>query len=144
MMVHRRRRAALAGAILGVCLTAAACSSASSAGSGASAASGSIAGGKLSLTAEDYFTAEPTHNVVGGILNACAAAAGVTITQDSVANPQLMPKVLQQLSAHTLPDLLMLDNPFLQQIAATGALTPLGSDGVDLGGYYPSIVAAGT
>jgi multiple sugar transport system substrate-binding protein len=147
MMVHRRRRAAIAGAILGVCLTAAACSSASSAGSagsGASTASGSAAGGKISLTAEDYFTAEPTHNVVGGILNACAAAAGVTITQDSVANPQLMPKVLQQLSAHTLPDLLMLDNPFLQQIAATGALTPLGSDGVDLGGYYPSIVAAGT
>ena len=70
MMVHRRRRAALAGAILGVCLTAAACSSASSAGSGASAASGSTAGGKLSLTAEDYFTAEPTHSVVGGILNA--------------------------------------------------------------------------
>ena len=147
MMVHRRRRAALAGAILGVCLTAVACSSASSAGSvrsGASTGSGSAAGGKISLTAEDYFTAEPTHNVVGGILNACAAAAGVTITQDSVANPQLMPKVLQQLSAHTLPDLLMLDNPFLQQIAATGALTPLGSDGVDLGGYYPSIVAAGT
>jgi multiple sugar transport system substrate-binding protein len=55
-----------------------------------------------------------------------------------------MPKVLQQLSAHTLPDLLMLDNPNLQQIAATGALTPLGSDGVDLGGYYPSIVAAGS
>src|SRR3984957_2864908 len=109
MMVHRRRRAALAGAVLGVCLTAAACSSG---GSGASTASGSpvsgstgsgsTAGGKLSLTAEDYYTAEPTHSVVGGILNACAAAAGVTITQDSVANPQLMPKVLQQLSAHTL------------------------------------------
>jgi multiple sugar transport system substrate-binding protein len=144
MIVHRRRRAALVGAVLGVCLTAAACSSGGSGGSGASTASGSTANGKLSLTAEDYYTAEPTHSVVGGILNACATAAGVTITQDSIANPQLMPKVLQQLSAHALPDLLMLDNPDLQQIAATGALTPLGSDGVDLGGYYPSIVAAGS
>ena len=141
MTVHRRRRTALAGAALGVCLMAAACSSG---GSGSSATSGSSGGGKLSLTAEDYYTAEPTHSVVGGILNACAAAAGVTITQDSIANPQLMPKVLQQLSAHTLPDLLMIDNPNLQQIAATGALTPLSSEGVDLGGYYPSIVAAGS
>jgi multiple sugar transport system substrate-binding protein len=139
MMVHKRRRTAFAVAVVGACLMAAACSS-----GGVSAGSGSTAGGKLSLTAEDYYTAEPTHSVVGGILNACAAAAGVTIAQDSIANPQLMPKVLQQLSAHTLPDLLMLDNPNLQQIGATGALTPLGSDGVDLGGYYPSIVAAGS
>ena len=147
MMAHRRRRAVLAGAVLGACLTAAACSSGGSGGSGGEQrrrVGQHVRRGKLSLTAEDYFTAEPTHSVVGGILNACAATAGVTITQDSIANPQLMPKVLQQLSAHTLPDLLMLDNPYLQQIAATGALTPLGSDGVDLAGYYPSIVAAGT
>jgi multiple sugar transport system substrate-binding protein len=142
MMAHRRRRAVLAGAVLGACLTAAACSSG---GSGASSASGSTAGGgKLSLTAEDYYTAQPTHGVVGQILNACAAKAGVTITQDSIANPQLMPKVLTQLSAHTLPDLLMIDNPYLQQVAATGALTQLSPAGIDLGGYYPSIVKAGT
>ena len=142
MMAHRRRRAALAGAVLGACLTAAACSSG---GSAASSASGNTAGGgKLSLTAEDYYTAQPTHGVVGQILNACAAKAGVTITQDSIANPQLMPKVLTQLSAHTLPDLLMIDNPYLQQVAATGALTQLSPAGIDLGGYYPSIVKAGT
>jgi multiple sugar transport system substrate-binding protein len=68
----------------------------------------------------------------------------VKITQDSVANPQLMPKVLQELSSHTLPDLLMLDNPNLQQIAQTGALTPLTTAGIDLSGYYPSILSAGT
>jgi multiple sugar transport system substrate-binding protein len=144
MMAHRRRRAVLAGAALGACLlTAAACSSG---GSSASSGSGSTAagGGKLSLTAEDYYTAQPTHGVVGQILNACAAKAGVTITQDSIANPQLMPKVLQQLSAHTLPDLLMIDNPYLQQIAATGALTQLSPSAIDLSGYYPSIVKAGT
>src|SRR5258708_25957661 len=137
MMAHRRRRAALAGAVVGACLMAAACSSGGS--GGASAASGSTGGGKLSLTAEDYYTAEPTHSVVGGILNACAAAAGGTITHDSIANPQLMPKVLQQLSAHTLPDLLLLDNPNLQPIAPTVAITPIGSERDDPGGYYPSL-----
>ena len=102
------------------------------------------AAGSISLTAMDYFTSEPQHSAEGNILSSCAASAGVTITHDSVANPQLMPKVLQQLSSHTLPDLLMLDNPSLQQIAQTGALTPLTTAGVDLGGYYPSILAAGT
>jgi multiple sugar transport system substrate-binding protein len=92
----------------------------------------------------DYFTSEPQHSAIGSILTSCAASAGVTITHDSVANPQLMPKVLQQLSSHTLPDLLMLDNPSLQQIAQTGALTPLSTAGVDLAGYFPSILAAGT
>jgi multiple sugar transport system substrate-binding protein len=64
------------------------------------------------------------------MLQSCAKSVGVKITQDSVANPQLMPKVLQELSSHTLPDLLMLDNPNLQQIAQTGALTPLSTAGV--------------
>ena len=102
------------------------------------------AGGKISLTAEDYYTNEPQHSAIGNILSTCAASAGVNITQDSIAPPQLLPKVLQQLSSHTLPDLLMLDNPNLQQIAQTGALTPLATAGVDLSGYYPSILAAGT
>ncbi|MHA6765135.1 sugar ABC transporter substrate-binding protein [Streptacidiphilus sp. PAMC 29251] len=113
-------------------------------GCGSSGGTKPAADGKITLTAMDYFTSEPQHSAVGTILKSCAAAAGVGITQQSVANPQLMPKVLQQLSSHTLPDLLMLDNPNLQQIAQTGALTPLDSAGVDLTGYYPSILAAGT
>jgi multiple sugar transport system substrate-binding protein len=92
----------------------------------------------------DYYTSEPMHSGVGSILDSCAASTGVKVTHDSVANPQLMPKVLQQLSSHTLPDLLMLDNPALQQIAQTGALTPLSTAGVELNGYFPSILAAGT
>ncbi len=107
-------------------------------------ASSAPAGAKISLTAEDYYTNEPQHSAIGTILSSCAASAGVTVTQDSIAPPDLLPKVLQQLSSHTLPDLLMLDNPNLQQIAQTGALTPLATAGVDLTGYYPSILAAGT
>ena len=134
MAARRRRAAGLAGVVLCAGVAMAACGS----------SSGSAPAGPLTLTAEDYFTADPAHSAVGSILDSCAKSAGVNIVQQSVANPQLMPKVLQQLSAHTLPDLLMLDNPDLQQIATTGALTPLDSVGVKLSGYYPSIVAAGS
>jgi multiple sugar transport system substrate-binding protein len=132
---HSRRRAlALAGSATLLFVAASACSSSSSA----------APAGPITLTAMDYFTSEPAHTAVGDILTACAAGAGVKITHESVANPQLMPKVLQELSSHTLPDLLMVDNPNLQQIAQTGALTPLSTAGVDLSGYYPSILAAGS
>jgi len=132
----RRRAWALAG-------TAALLAAASACGSSASSSSGA-ASQPITLTAMDYFTSEPAHTSVANILNSCAASVGVKVTHESVANPQLMPKVLQELSSHTLPDLLMLDNPSLQQIAQTGALTPLDTAGVDLSGYYPSILAAGS
>jgi multiple sugar transport system substrate-binding protein len=131
----RRRALALAG-------TAALLAAASACGSTATTAAAPA--GPITLTAMDYFTSEPAHSSVGDILNTCAASVGVKITHESVANPQLMPKVLQELSSHTLPDLLMLDNPNLQQIAQTGALTPLSTAGVDLSGYYPSILTAGS
>ena len=41
----------------------------------------------------------------------------------------------QSLVAGTLPDVLMLDNPDLQQIAATGALSPLDEYGLCADGY---------
>jgi multiple sugar transport system substrate-binding protein len=129
------RVSALALAAVAVTATASACGSSKSS---------TAASGPITLTEMDYFTSQPAHSALGTILQSCATAAGVKITQQSVANPQLMPKVLQELSSHTLPDLLMLDNPNLQQIAQTGALTPLSTAGVDLGGYYPSILAAGS
>ena len=138
----RTRRTVLALAGTAALLAAAsACSSSASSPAGSSKGGSS---GTITLTAMDYFTSEPAHSAVGDILNSCAASVGVRITHESVANPQLMPKVLQELSSHTLPDLLMLDNPNLQQIAQTGALTPLDTAGVDLSGYYPSILAAGS
>jgi multiple sugar transport system substrate-binding protein len=133
---HRLRSGALALAGAVVLLSAAAC--------GSSASSGAASSGPITLTELDYYTSQPAHGAVGSLLQSCAKSVGVKITQDSVANPQLMPKVLQELSSHTLPDLLMLDNPNLQQIAQTGALTPLSTAGLDLTGYYPSILAAGS
>ncbi|MDU7428632.1 MAG: extracellular solute-binding protein [Actinomyces urogenitalis] len=56
----------------------------------------------------------------------------------------MIQKVLQMSSSRTLPDLLMLDNPDLQQIAATGALTLLGDLGFKAEGFIEGFVGAGT
>jgi multiple sugar transport system substrate-binding protein len=56
----------------------------------------------------------------------------------------LVPKVLQMAASKTLPDVLMFDNPDMQQIAAAGALTPLSDYNIDTTGFYPGILSAGT
>jgi multiple sugar transport system substrate-binding protein len=61
-----------------------------------------------------------------------------------VPGPSLIQKVLQQASSKTLPDVLMLDNPDIQQIAATGALAPLGDYGIKTDGYAEGPVSAAT
>ena len=58
--------------------------------------------------------------------------------------PTLIQKVLQQASSKSLPDVLMLDNPEIQQIAETGALAPLEDYGINAEGYAPGPVAAAT
>jgi multiple sugar transport system substrate-binding protein len=54
----------------------------------------------------------------------------------------LIQKVLQQASSKTLPDVLMLDNPDVQQIAATGALAPLNDLGLSGDGVIKGMVDA--
>ncbi|MDX3763570.1 sugar ABC transporter substrate-binding protein [Streptomyces sp. AK02-04a] len=97
-----------------------------------------------SITALDYYTDEPEHSQWGEMLTACGKTAGVKVEQTSVPGASLLPKVLQQASSRTLPDLLMLDNPDLQQIAQTGALTPLEQYGIDSSGFAKGILSAGT
>jgi multiple sugar transport system substrate-binding protein len=96
------------------------------------------------LKVTDYFTDEPTNTVVKGLLNDCGASIGVKITREAVPGDALIGKVLQQASSKTLPDVLMLDNPDVKQIAATGALSPLNELGISAEGYAPGIVDAAT
>jgi multiple sugar transport system substrate-binding protein len=92
----------------------------------------------------DYYANEPDKTIVGGILNSCGKAVGVSISRDAIPGANLIQKVLQMASSHTLPDVLMLDNPDLQQFAQSGALTPLGSYGISAKGYLKGVVAAST
>jgi multiple sugar transport system substrate-binding protein len=124
--------AAVAGAMM-IPLAIAGCSS-----GGASSSSG-----KLALTVEDYYT-QPQAAVMDKIYQQCAKQLGDTVTSTHVAGAGLIAKVLQQSSSKTLPDVLMLDNPDVQQIAASGALSPLSNYGITGKGFAPAVVKAGT
>lgn len=102
--------------------------------------SGNSSGGKQNLTVEDYYIA-----TYDPIYQDCATQVGVNVNPVHVAGAALIAKVLQQASSKTLPDVLMLDNPDVQQIAQTGALAPLSDFGVTApAGDVPAVVTAGT
>jgi multiple sugar transport system substrate-binding protein len=131
--MRKKLIAALAGVAL-VPLALAGCASGSTSSSSA---------GKVKLIVEDYYT-QPQAAVMDKIYQACAKQLGDTVTSDHVAGAGLIAKVLQQASSKTLPDVLMLDNPDVQQIAASGALSPLSDYGITGKGFAPGVVSAGT
>jgi multiple sugar transport system substrate-binding protein len=97
-----------------------------------------------SLTETDYYDAAPHSLRTFGNSVFCGAQVGVKIVHQQVPRAQFMPKLLQQASSRTLPDLALIDNPDLQQLAATGGLVSLSQAGLSTQGLYPSIVAAGS
>ena len=92
----------------------------------------------------DYYAVEPDKTIVGNVLTACGKSVGVKINRDAIPGANLIQRVLQEASSHTLPDVLMLDNPDLQQIAQSGALTPLSNYGISATGYVKGVIAAST
>ncbi len=117
-------------------------------GGGSSPAGPSQAGGSaatgVTLTALDYYNDQPVKGIWQTALTKCGTESGVKVTQNTVPGGNLIQKVLQEGSSKTLPDILMLDNPDLQQIAATGALSPLKNYGISPSGYFPAVTKAST
>src|SRR5690606_32552303 len=108
---------------------------------------GSAGGGSgevTSLRVLDYYDNDPDRGVYERKLNECGQQAGVTIEREAVPGEQLIPRVLQQASSRTLPDVLMIDNPDLQQIASTGALAPISQFGLSADGYQEGVRDAST
>jgi multiple sugar transport system substrate-binding protein len=138
-MWSRRARLASAAAALTLPLALAACG-----GGGGGGGGGGSAASVKSLRVLDYYNNEPDNTNYANILNACGKQNGVTIQREAVPGDSLIQKVLQQSSSKTLPDVLMLDNPDLQQIAATGALAPLDEFGLSADGYVKGVVDAST
>jgi multiple sugar transport system substrate-binding protein len=141
-MIKKRLVAAVAMATLAP-LTLAACG-----GGGGSNDAGSNSSSSEtvdSLTVLDYYTDEPGKSNIDAQLQKCGTTVGVAkVDHQSVPGPTLIQKVLQQASSKTLPDVLMLDNPDIQQIAEAGALVPLGDFGINADGYAPGPVSAAT
>lgn len=137
-MKHRfhsssRRIRALVGAVAVVAtvpLVLSGCSGSGSASSG---------GGSKTLTIEDYYAAN-----YDPVYQQCAKTVGAQVKINHVAGAGLISKVLQQASSRTLPDVLMLDNPDVQQIAASGALSDLGDYGLDANDDVPGVKGANT
>lgn len=112
---------------------------------GCSAGGGGASGGDpKTITILDYYNNEPDKGLVQDLLDQCAADLDLTIERESVPGKDLIQKVLQRASSKTLPDVLMLDNPDVQEIAASGALAPLSDFDVDTSGYIDGIIEAAT
>ncbi len=78
------------------------------------------------------------------VLAACEESTGITVEITDVPYDGYLAKVLQQVSSRTLPDVLMLDNGDLPQIASSGALTPLSEFGIDGEDFAEGVVEAST
>ena len=140
-MIKKRLVAATAMATL-VPLTLAACGGG---GSNDAGSESSATENVTSLTVLDYYTDEPGKSNIDAQLQKCGTSIGLaSVDHQSVPGPTLIQKVLQQASSKTLPDMLMLDNPEIQQIAEAGALMPLGDFGINADGYAPGPVSAAT
>jgi multiple sugar transport system substrate-binding protein len=136
-MISKRIAAALAGATT-VSLLLVACGDNGGGGQSSSSSGDSV----KSLTILDYYNNEPDKSLVQKGLDSCASKLGITIQRETVPGDTLIQKVLQQASSKTLPDVLMLDNPDVQQIAATGALAPLNDMGLNGDGVIKGMVDA--
>lgn len=105
---------------------------------------GNSGGDASTLTLMDYYNNEPDNLAIKKEIESCASEIGVKIEREAVPGKDLIQKVLQKSSSKTLPDILMLDNPDLQEIASTGGLVPLEEFNVNTDGFAQGMLDAGT
>ena len=119
---------------------------------GAAAATGMLAlsgcgggstGDPSTIRIVDYYNTPADDVAIDGTFSQCAEELGLAFSRERVPGDQLIQKVLQMGSSRTLPDLLMLDNPNVQQVAASGALAPLEQYGITTEGITDSVADLG-
>jgi multiple sugar transport system substrate-binding protein len=97
-------------------------------GQGSSSSSSSSSNGKITITEMDYWSIPAQVQTVQELFKEYEQLhPNVTIQRVQVPFANLIPKADQEAASHTLPNLLMLDNPSVAQFASTGALLPLDS-----------------
>ena len=130
----RRGWGAVAIGVVVAALAAAGCSSGSSSGS---------SNGKVTITELDYFTSSGGNAAVNWYNKKFEAAhPNITVKREVVPYANLITKVLQEASAGDLPNIVMLDNPNVPEVAATGQLKPLdGMPGFTTSGYIPGAIS---
>jgi multiple sugar transport system substrate-binding protein len=105
----------------------------------------------ITLTWEDYFTGCPKDPYCAALDTLRkeyeASHPGITLKRTTVGFGDLLPKVLQQAATHTLPDVLILDNPQVQDVASSGvlaSLAPYTKGWSNLSQYYSSSLSTAT
>jgi multiple sugar transport system substrate-binding protein len=136
---RRTRFIAIGAVAAAAALTAAGCRSSG----GGSGGGGSSSNGKVTITELDYFTTGGTNTAVNTYNKQYMKAhPNVTIKRQVVPFANLITKVLQEASAGDLPNIVMLDDPNVPQVAATGQLLPLkGRPGFTTAGYVPGAIS---
>ncbi|HEX4206106.1 MAG TPA: sugar ABC transporter substrate-binding protein [Ktedonobacteraceae bacterium] len=85
-------------------------------------------GNKTVITEMDYWPNEPSNSAVNKLFQRYQQLhPNVVIQRDAVPFSSLLSKADQEAASHTLPDLLMLDNPDLASFASAGVLAPMDS-----------------
>lgn len=95
---------------------------------GSQGASSTSANGKVVITEMDYWSVPAQGATLASLFKQYEQLhPNVTIQRDAVPFASLITKADQEAASHTLPSLLVLDNPNVAAFASTGALTPLDS-----------------
>jgi multiple sugar transport system substrate-binding protein len=121
---------------------AAACSSGSSSSSGS--AGSSAASGPVTITEFDYYTGPTGADAALNEYNAAFMKAhpNVTIKRTSVPYANLITKILQDATAGDMPNLMIIDNPNVPEVAATGQLVSLNNlPGFTTSGYTSGAIS---
>jgi multiple sugar transport system substrate-binding protein len=134
-MRTRRTRVVRALAIAGVALATVTAAAACSGGSGSS---GTSANGKVTITEFDYFTGGGNEAIEWYNSQFMKEHPNVTVQRTQVPYANLITKILQDASAGDMPNIMLIDNPNVPEVAATGQLVPLnGMKDFTNAGYTP-------
>src|SRR5690606_12450699 len=100
-------------------------------------------GGDGALRIADYYHTPADDVAINGALEASAPELGPALTRERGPGDQPVAEVLQLGSSRAMPDLRMLDNPNVQQVAASGALAPLEQYGIGVEDFTPAVADLG-
>lgn len=90
--------------------------------------SGSSSNGKITITEMDYWSLASQSTILQKLFaDYQKLHPNITIQRTPVPFASLLPKADQEAASHSLPNILVLDNPDVAAFAATGALTQLDS-----------------
>jgi len=131
---HQTPRRVLA--VVGACVLAVAVTACSS---GSSSSGNSTSSGKVTITEFDYFTGGANAAISWYNAQFMKEHSNITVKRTSVPYADLITKILQDASAGDMPNLMMIDNPNVPEVAATGQLVPLDT----MPGFSTSGYAAG-